>query len=144
MSVYNIYNIDKLLTPCIILGVMNGKYEEKLLNNWEDVFRQGLLTFWVLVALSQKEMTVSEIRLSVLNLTDNTYNTSDQALYRLLRKHYDLEIVDTREIKGNAGPNKKLYMLSETGHKLLVEFCNRNITLFMQPSVQSIIMKGKV
>lgn len=122
---------------------MNNKYEEKLLENWEDVFRQGLLTFWVLVAVSQKEMTVPEIRHSVLNLTDNTYKTSDQALYRLLRKHYDLEIVGIREIKGNAGPNKKLYKLSAIGQRLLLQFSNRNIILFMQPSVQLLIKKGK-
>lgn len=122
---------------------MNNRYIEKLLNNWEDVFKQGLLTFWVLVALSQKEMTVPEIRHSVLNLTDNTYKTSDQALYRLLRKHYDLEIVGIREIKGNSGPNKKLYKLSDIGHRLLQDFSDRNITLFLQPSVQSLIEKGK-
>ena len=135
--------LDNLLTPCIILGVMNSKYEEKLLENWEDVFRQGLLTFWVLVALSHEEMAIPQIRIKVLSLTNNTYKTSDQALYRLLRKHYDLEIVDIREIKGNAGPNRKLYKLSDIGQRLLMEFSNRNITLFLQPSVQSLIKKGE-
>ncbi len=68
-----------------------NNYETKLLSNWEDVFRQGLLTFWIFVALDDKELDVQGIKRCIEDLTDNSYVTAEQTLYRVLRKHYDLE-----------------------------------------------------
>lgn len=119
-----------------------NNYEVKLLSNWEDIFRQGLLTFWVFVALKDKEMDVQAIRQRIEVLTDKSYATSDQTLYRALRKHYDLELVDYREIPSNSGPKKKLYKLSVLGSQLLSEFTARNISLFLKPEVQRLI-KGE-
>ncbi len=118
-------------------------YEAKLLSNWEDVFRQGLLTFWVFVALQDGEMNVQDIKQRVEKLTRNTYVTSEQALYRTLRKHYDLELVDYREVPGSAGPMKKLYKLSNLGEQLLTEFTSKNISLFSQPEVQKLLKDEK-
>jgi DNA-binding PadR family transcriptional regulator len=121
---------------------MSDAYEKNLLKNWEEVYRQGLLTFWSLLALYNRELSIAEIRSEIELLTNGTYKTSDQALYRLLRKHYDLEMVNMREISGNGGPNKKLYSLSDIGMQLLIDFTQRNITLFSSAKVQNIINKG--
>lgn len=118
---------------------MNEKYSDKLLNDWELIFRQGLLTFWVFIAIREVELSVGEIIDKVKELTNQTYNPSEQTLYRLLRKQYDLELVDFREVAGNSGPNKKLYTLSPLGRELLASFIERNIRLFQQP----IIFKSK-
>lgn len=120
---------------------MDDAYQLKLLENWSEVFRQGLLTFWVLVAVSETELSVHEIKDRVVQLTDGTYVTSEQALYRLLRKQYDIEVVNVREVPGDSGPNKKLYSLSELGASLLQAFSTQNIGLFMKPAVQNIINK---
>ena len=122
---------------------MKKSYEEKILNDWESIYQQGLLTFWVFVALHNRQLSVVEIRDSVSRLTDGTYNTSEQALYRSLRKYYDLELLDYLEIENPKGPKKKLYSLSSLGEKLLIEFTNRNIQLFMQQEVQNLITKEK-
>lgn len=119
-----------------------NKYEEKLLADWEDIFRQGLLTFWLFVALRDNELDVQCLKKRIEELTDSTYVTAEQTLYRVLRKHYDLELVDYREIRSAGGPKKKLYSLSELGKQLLQEFTNRNIRLFAQPEVQK-IMRGE-
>ena len=119
-----------------------NNYETKLLSNWEDVFRQGLLTFWIFVALDDKELDVQDIKSCIEDLTDNSYVTAEQTLYRVLRKHYDLELVDYREVPGSGGPKKKLYSLSKLGDKLLKEFTVRNISLFSKPEVQHLI-KGE-
>jgi len=118
---------------------MNDKYEAKLLTNWEEVFRQGLLTFWVFVALKDKELDVQGLKDRVEDLTDNSYTAADQTLYRVLRKHYDLELVDYREVPGDGGPKKKLYTLSGLGKKLLQEFTKRNIKPFNQPAINQLI-----
>lgn len=118
---------------------MNEDYETKLLLDWKLIFRQGLLTFWVFVAIRDAELSVSKIHGTVAELTNKTYNPSEQTLYRLLRKQYELELVDYREAVGNSGPNKKLYVLSPLGRKLLAIFIERNIRLFQQP----VIFKSK-
>lgn len=116
-----------------------NKYEEKLLTDWEDIFRQGLLTFWLFVALQESELDVQSLKKHIEELTDGSYVTAEQTLYRVLRKHYDLELVDYREVRSAGGPKKKLYSLSETGKRLLEEFTTRNIRLFAQPDVQKLI-----
>jgi len=120
--------------------VTKPTYEEKLLADWEDVFRQGLLTFWVFIALDAEELDVPSVKKRVEELTDNSYSAADQTLYRVLRKHYELELVDFREIPGK-GPQKKLYRLSPLGKRLLREFTKRNITLFTRPQVTSLMME---
>jgi DNA-binding PadR family transcriptional regulator len=122
---------------------MTNNYEAKLLANWEEVFRQGLLTFWVFVALKDNELDVQALKDRVETLTDNSYTAAEQTLYRVLRKHYDLELVDYREVPGDGGPNKKLYTLSSLGQKLLDEFANRNIKLFNQPVINKLIKDQK-
>lgn len=121
---------------------MKLKYEEKLLNDWEDIYRQGLLTFWIFLVLDRQESDVSELRIRISELTKNSYNAAEQSLYRVLRKHYDLELVDVREVSTKNGPNRKIYSLSKLGKQLLHKFAKRNITLFSQPEVQLLIRKG--
>lgn len=118
---------------------MKQTYEDKLLHDWEDVFKQGLLTFWLFLVLSQKEGDVREVRVRIEELTGGSYAAAEQTLYRLLRKHYDLELVDFREVPGKGGPNRKLYSLSATGRQLLAQFAHRNIQLFMLPEVQTLL-----
>lgn len=122
--------------PCIILGAtMIKNYQNKLLNDWELIFQQGLLTFWVFIAIRDSEQSVGEIIDKVTELTNKTYNPSEQTIYRLLRKQYDLELVNYREVAGNRGPNKRLYTLSSLGKELLTRFIERNIQLFQQPII---------
>ena len=121
-------------TRCMTLS-----YEEKLLQDWEDIFRQGLLTFWVFVSLYDQKLTVTQISERVQNLTNNTYSPADQTLYRLLRRHYDLETVNFKEIPGSSGPYKKLYYLSGLGKNLLKDFIDRNITLFSNKDINKIV-----
>ncbi len=119
-------------------------YEDKLLADWEDVFRQGLLTFWIFIALQDKELNVQALKKRIEQLTNNSYVTAEQTLYRVLRKHYDLELVDYREVARSGGPKNKLYSLSKLGEKLLQEFTIRNISLFDQSDVQYLIKGEKI
>jgi DNA-binding PadR family transcriptional regulator len=121
---------------------MKQSYEQQLLDNWEDVFRQGLLTFWVFVALRTQELDVPTLKTRIEELTKGTYLVAEQTLYRVLRKHYDLELVDMRKVPSSNGPDRKLYTLSRLGQTLLQDFASRNISLFAQGEVAQIIKKG--
>jgi PadR family transcriptional regulator PadR len=118
---------------------MKDKYTEKILTDWESVFRQGLLTFWVFLALNTEEKTVAELKDSISELTQGTYQTSEQALYRSLRKYYDLELVDYREIETPGAPKRKLYVLSQIGKSVLKDFTKRNIALFTRDDVKALL-----
>lgn len=121
---------------------MRQPYEEQLLENWEEVFRQGLLTFWVFVALRSAELDVQTLKHRIEALTEGTYPVAEQTLYRVLRKHYDLELVNCRQVPSPNGPDRKLYTLSSLGRRLLARFVRRNIGLFWRREIQSLVKKG--
>ena len=118
---------------------MSKEYEQKLLDDWSDIFRQGLLTFWVFVVINDKPLSVSEIQSQVDKITCGSYSAAEQTLYRLLRKQYDLETVDFTEIASRSGPKKKLYTLSPLGKILLKKFMEQNISLFYHKNVTKLI-----
>lgn len=109
------------------------------LEDWEAVFRQGLLTFWTFVALDAEWYDVASLKNRIRQLTNGTYDPADQTLYRQLRRHLDVGLVELRLESSQAGPPKKLYKLSERGRRVLEQFAYRNIQPFSQPEVQNII-----
>jgi DNA-binding PadR family transcriptional regulator len=109
------------------------------LQDWEAVFRQGLLTFWTFVALDAEWYDVASLKNRIRQLTNGTYDPADQTLYRQLRRHLDVGLVELRLESSQAGPPKKLYKLSERGRRVLEQFAYRNIQPFSQPEVQNII-----
>lgn len=117
---------------------MSKPYEQKLLDDWSDIFRQGLLTFWVFVVINNNPLTVSEIHHQVGKVTCGSYSAAEQTLYRLLRKQYDLETVDFTEVASRSGPKKKLYELSPLGKRLLEAFAEQNISLFYQKDIKEL------
>ncbi len=121
---------------------MKNNYENRLLEEWESVFQQGLLTFWLFVVIRNKKLSTAEIRLAIEKLTNGTYSAAEQSLYRLLRKQYVLETVDYNEVKVKGAPNRKLYTLTPIGKRLLQRFMERNISLFLQPEVRNLIIRG--
>ncbi len=115
--------------------------ESRLLGDWEEVFKQGLLTFWVLTALQDAALTVSDVGKEVSRLTKDSYKPAEQTLYRVLRKYHDLKLVNFNEIVGNGGPKKKLYSLTDFGNKMLTDFAKRNIELFQIDKVKNLLDK---
>ena len=109
---------------------MTKDIEQKLLTDWEEVFRQGLLNFWILTALKDASMSVGDLCDEIAKLTNNLYTPAEQSLYRVLRKNYSLDLVNFTLVPGNSGPEKKLYSLSTLGERLLQDFTKRNIELF--------------
>ena len=109
------------------------------LKDWEAVFRQGLLTFWTFVALDAEWYDVASLKNRIKQLTNGTYDPADQTLYRQLRRHLDVGLVELRLESSPAGPPKKLYRLSERGRLVLEQFAYRNIQPFSQPEVQNVI-----
>jgi len=116
------------------------KYKTDLLISWEDNYKKGLLTFWILLSLRDNRLYIDEIKDFIKSATNGTISCEDQSIYRSLRKYYDLEIVDFELREGNKGPNRKYYFLTNIGKELLRDFTHRNISIFLTEEISNLII----
>jgi DNA-binding PadR family transcriptional regulator len=117
----------------------NDTYKADLLTSWEETYKKGQLTFWLLVALRDEPLYVSEIKDFIKTATNGTISCEDQSVYRALRKYYDFEIVDYELRQGHKGPDRKYYFLTTIGKELLHEFTQRNISILYNQKLQNLI-----
>jgi PadR family transcriptional regulator, regulatory protein PadR len=116
------------------------KYEKKLLEGWEEVFKKGQLTLWIMLALKDGPKHMSEIKQFIYQATNGTLTADDQSMYRALRRYYDTELVDFKQEPGKGGPDLKIYSLSSVGEKVLDRFTKRNILeVFFKPEIKSLL-----
>lgn len=119
------------------------KYEQSLLDGWEDVYKKGQLTLWILLALKDSPKHMADIKLFIEKATNNTLTADDKSVYRALRRYKAADMITFTTVPGNSGPDRKIYALSATGEHVLVAFCTRNITdVFFKSSTQKLI-EGK-
>jgi len=118
------------------------EFHGALLKDWEAVYRQGLLTFWTFTVIRERGGDVSQIRQWIAESTEGTYNPAEQTLYRQLRRHLDVGLVELRKVPGAGGPPKNEFQLTDSGSALLTQFAQRNIRLFDQPSVRHLLEEG--
>ncbi len=115
------------------------KYKDQLLTTWEETYKKGQLTLWIFLALKDGTKYINEIRSFITEYSDNSIRCEEQSLYRALRKFSHLKIVESVEGKGNKGPSRKYYNLSELGLQLLNEFTERNIKLFFNQKLKKLM-----
>ncbi len=121
----------------------SNKYKSDLLKSWEETYKKGLLTFWMLLSLRDNRLYLTEIKDFITSVSKGAITCEDQSLYRSLRKYYELEIVDYELREGNKGPNRKYYFLTDLGKELLLEFTNRNINIFLDSEIADLISNQK-
>jgi len=105
-------------------------YKHELLTTWEDTYKKGQLTLWIFLALKDGPKYVNEIRDFIVEYSEGTISCEEQSLYRALRKFNHLKIVGFSSGKGNKGPDRKYYELTDIGAEILAAFISRNIKLF--------------
>jgi len=94
--------------------------ETEFLQSWEDVYKKGILTFWVLFYVSQDSYDAGALY-KVLAKNDTTLN--EHSLYRLLRRLYDVGLLEQDRKQGR----NKFYSISNKGRNILNVFMARNI-----------------
>lgn len=115
-------------------------YEQDLLQAWEEVFKKGQLTLWVLLSLKAGPKHMAEIKDYIQTATNDTLSADDQSMYRALRRYYDAEMVTYTTEPGHNGPDRKVYALTETGVKILSSFVERNIAgVYFKPENQTLL-----
>ena len=108
---------------------------DRLLLNWEEVYKKGLLTFWLLLLLHERPAYAYEINDAVQKISQGTISADNNSIYRALSRFETMGIVTSDLRQSDIGPARKYYGLSENGVLLLGKFIQRNILLFETPLV---------
>ena len=119
---------------------------DRLLENWESVYKKGLLTFWILLLLDEKPCYPYEMSAEVMRLSQGTISADDNSIYRAVGRFEEMGLVVSERGESQLGPPRKYYRLTENGRELLRRFIQRNILIFQHPVVaeriQHLIQNG--
>ena len=110
-----------------------------LLSAWEETYKKGQLTLWIFLALRDGDKYVDEIKEFIEKKSNHTISSEAQSLYRNLRKYEHIKVVSYEMKKGNKGPDRKYYFLSQLGNELLQQFIDRNIKLFYSQEINNLL-----
>ena len=106
-----------------------------LLNKWEETYKKGLLSFWILLLLYERPSYPYEMSAEVAKISQGTISVDDNSIYRALNRFESTGIVRSELQQSSTGPQRRYYSLTNTGKTLLTEFIQRNIQVFETPSV---------
>jgi|WetSurMetagenome_2_1015567.scaffolds.fasta_scaffold589235_1 PadR family transcriptional regulator, regulatory protein PadR len=110
--------------------------ESELLSNWEDVYKKGLLTFWLLLFLHHRPAYAYEAGAEVEKLSQGTVSADENSIYRALNRFESLGLVKSELLESDIGPKRRYYRLTTSGSELLAGFIRRNILIFENADVR--------
>jgi PadR family transcriptional regulator PadR len=108
-----------------------------LLDQWESVYKKGLLTFWLLLLLCERPMYVFEMGEALTQVSQGSMTADGKSLYRALRRFEAMGLVESSWHHSELGPRRRYYHLTPLGIELLRRFVRRNVLVFQQPGVAS-------
>ncbi len=114
---------------------------DSLLAQWEENYKKGLLSFWLLLLLAHRKAYPYEIKAAINEMSHNTINADENSIYRALNRLADSGIVDSLVSPSETGPSRRYFFLTSLGHELLTRFITRNILVYEQPDVADLIQK---
>ena len=114
---------------------------ENLLTQWEETYKKGLLSFWLLLLLAQRKAYPYEIKAAINEMSRKTINADENSIYRALNRLADSGIVDSEILPSETGPSRRYFFLTQLGLELLNRFITRNILVFEQEDVADLIQK---
>jgi DNA-binding PadR family transcriptional regulator len=106
-----------------------------LLDQWESVYKKGLLSFWVLLLLHERPSYVFEMGQQLSVISQGSISADEKSLYRALRRFEAMGVVESDWQPSEVGPRRRYYSLTDLGGALLRQFAQRNILIFREPAV---------
>jgi DNA-binding PadR family transcriptional regulator len=113
----------------------NSAEVDELLTNWEEVYKKGLLTFWILLFLHERPAYAYEMSAAIDELSQHTISADENSIYRALNRFESLGIVKSELRQSELGPQRRYYSLTANGSALLAKFIWRNIHVFEIPEI---------
>ncbi|HEX7963720.1 MAG TPA: PadR family transcriptional regulator [Candidatus Saccharimonadales bacterium] len=115
-------------------------YEGQLLAGWEEIYKRGQLTLWILLALYDGPKHMSLIKDYIQSHTGGMLTADDQSMYRALRRYDETELVTFKSEQAAGGPDRKMYKLTKTGENVLAQFVKRDIAVLLhEPMIKKIM-----
>lgn len=111
----------------------------ELLAQWENTYKKGLLTFWILLLLDQRQMYAYEMPTAIAEFSNQTVTADENSVYRALRRFHNAGLVRSELRPSDAGPPRRYFELSSKGRALLAEFIRRNVLVFQSQPVSGAI-----
>ncbi len=108
---------------------------DDLLSAWEGNYKKGLLTFWLLLLLHERESYAFEMSRLVADASRGTIRADENSIYRAFNRFEGLGLVASSWQESDVGPPRRYYRLTKTGHELLRAFIRRNVLLFQDEAV---------
>ncbi len=118
---------------------MKADQFEILLQQWEQSYKRGLLSFWILLSLHEKEMYAYEMREAIREMSQGGMVADDNSIYRALKRFAASGLVGSEKRPSPTGPPRRYFPLTETGEQLLAAFIQRNILIFQQPHIMQVM-----
>ena len=112
---------------------------DTLLAQWEEGYKKGLLSFWILLLLHKEEMYAYEMTAVIAEISQGTVVVDEKSVYRALKRFEENKIIQSSLRKSDVGPPRRYFRLTELGQALLIKFCQRNILIFQDPTVAAAI-----
>ena len=106
-----------------------------LLDQWESVYKKGLLSFWVLLLLHERPSYVFEMGQQLDTISQGSISADEKSLYRALRRFEAMGVVESSWQPSEVGPRRRYYALTDLGSALLRKFAQRNVLIFQAPAV---------
>ena len=124
---------------------MDERRIEELVYEWDDVYKKGQSSLWVLLSIYDGKKFSAEILEFMYEATNGTFEVKEQSLYRALRRFKGMGMVSvSEEDSPNGGPKRKFYELTSLGYEVLGRFIDLHIAPLMQPGIKSIIERAQV
>ncbi len=111
--------------------------EDPLLQKWEENYKKGLLSFWILLLLHERNSYPFEMRPLIEEISQGTMTADDNSIYRALNRFQEVGLVSSETQPSSQGPSRRYYRLTEKGFLLLKHFVERNIRVFELEAVAS-------
>lgn len=108
--------------------IENRSYSEQVVEAWEESYKKGLLTFWILLALHRGPKHVRQIKQYIEEEIPTNLTVDEKSLYRSITRFKKMDLLTSGDVPSvNGGPALKVYTLAPSGEQALRLFFKRNI-----------------
>ena len=118
---------------------------DELVADWNDVYKKGQLTLWVLLAVYDGKKYAAQISSYMSEATNGEFEVKEQSLYRALRRFDGMGLVQiTLEESPSSGPKRKYFQLTEVGETVVGKFVTLNIAPLLQPHIMKLLQSAQL